>query len=116
MHAGGVINSNLEHRNKLGNAFNTTHMYKPTNQERFPCKVFLVFIKKVVRLLSFTFIMSNYSYRLLSRCDKQPFSLATRDHPRPDKDGDRALATEGEKSHVVRLVAAVLYTNSTEDH
>ena len=62
--------------------------------------------KKIVGLLSFTFIMNNYSYRLLSRCNKQlgsHLSLATRGHPRPDKDGDRALVTEDEKSDVVRL-------------
>ena len=46
LHAGGIINSSLEHRNKLGNAFNTARMYKPTNQERLPCKLFLVSIKK----------------------------------------------------------------------
>ena len=36
LHAGGIIKSNIEYRNKLGNAFNTAHMYKPTNQERLP--------------------------------------------------------------------------------
>ena len=64
----------------------------------------------MVGLLSFTFTMSNYSYRVLSRCDKQLGSL--RDHPWPDKDGDRALATEDKKSHVVRPVATVLYASS----
>ena len=34
-------------------------------------KCFLPSSKKIVGLLSFTFTMSNYSYRLLSRCDKQ---------------------------------------------
>ena len=59
--------------------------------------------------------MSNYSYRLLSRCDNQ-LSRATRGHPRPGKNGDRALATEDKKSHVVKLVATVLYTSSIKDH
>ena len=66
MHAGGIINSNLEHRNILGNAINTAHMYKPTNQERFSCKMFLVFIKKDSWITIITFTMSNYSYRLPS--------------------------------------------------
>ena len=46
----------------------------------------------------------------------QPLSLATLGHPRPDMDGDIALATEDKRSHVVRLVATVLYTSSLKDH
>ena len=41
--------------------------------------------------------MSNYSYRPLYGCDKQLGSHLVLLHeaiPRPDKDGDRALATE----------------------
>ena len=74
--------------------------------------MFLVFIKEIVGLLSFTFTMSNYSDHLLSRCDKQLGSYLTR----PDKDDDRALTTEDKKSHVVKLVATVLYTSSINDH
>ena len=92
-------------------------MYKPTNQEILPWKMFLVFIKKDSWITIIYFTMSNYSYRLLSKCDKQLGShLATRDHPRPDKDGGRALATEDKKSHVVRLVATVLYPSPIKDH
>ena len=116
LHAGGIINSSLEHRNKLRNAFNTAHMYKPTNQERLLCKMFLVFIKKIP---GFTFTMSNYSYRLLSRCDKQLGSHLVLLHETIL--GLTRMATEQwlrkiRSLYVVRLVATVLYTSSIKDH
>ena len=60
--------------------------------------------------------MSNYSYLSLSGCDKQLGSLATPGHPRPNKDGDKALATEDKKSHVVKLIVTALYARYIKDH
>ena len=63
--------------------------------------------------------MSNYSCRLLSRCDKQLGShlvLLHETNSRSDKDGDRAPANEDKKSPVARLGATVLYTSSIKDY
>ena len=64
--------------------------------------------------------MSNYSYRRLSGCGKQLGSHLVLQHkamhPRPIKDGDRALATQDKKFHVVKLVVNVLYTSSIKHH
>ena len=83
LHAGGISNSNIEYRNKLGNAFNTAHMYKPSNQERLPCKMFLVFIKKDSNQLSLTFTMSNYYYCPLSGCDNAGINFIHNHPPLP---------------------------------
>ena len=84
----------------------------------FRAKCFLSLSEKIVGLPSFTFTMSNYSYRRLSGCGKQLGShlFLQHDHSRPIKDGDRALVTQDKKSHVVKLVVTVLYTSSIKDH
>ena len=108
------MNSNLEYRNKLGNAFNTAHIRRD-----FRANCFLCSSKKIVGLLSFTFTMSNYSYRLLSRCDKQLGSHLVLLHETIlglTRIRDRALATNYKKSPVVRLVATVLHTSSIKNN
>ena len=98
----------------LGNSGESvTYTSQPIRRD-FRAKFFLSSSKKVVELLSFTFTMSNYSYRILSSCNKQLGSHFVL--PYETKDGDRALATEDKKSHAVRLVATVLYTSSIKDH
>ena len=82
--------------------------------------MFLIFIKKDSNQLSFTFTMSNYSYRPLSRYDKQLGSHLVLLHEAilglTRMATEHCMATEDKKSHVVKLVVTVLYTSSIKDH